>query len=88
MVSDDKGEMTNIARYYHGHCCTLYSEQTPFLKKITAKLGDLNDTDFANLELFKGRITRVSNEAATQACKLYVDAEQTFIQGGIDSFAQ
>lgn len=85
-VSDENGQMTNTHRYLGGHVYNLYSESSSLMRQIGAKLGALTETDFKNAELFAGRIKRIAEEADRSNCKLYVDAEQTFLQAAIESF--
>jgi proline dehydrogenase len=87
-VSDEHGKMTNTHRYFGGHVYSLYSEPSPLMRQICAKLGALTDKDFKNADLFAGRIKRIAEEAERSNCKLYVDAEQTFLQAAIESFGQ
>ena len=71
--------MTNIARYANGHLFTIDGARTPLMAQIGTVLGDLNESDYANLDLFYGRINKLGDIASERNCKLYVDAEQTFI---------
>ena len=81
--------MSNIARYTNGHLFDLYgAERTALVEQIGAKLGDLSASDYTNLDKFAGRIKHISEVAHSRNCQLYVDAEQTFIQAGIESFGQ
>jgi len=80
--------MTNVARYANGHLISLDGTHTPLTKQIGTVLGDLNEADFANLDLFTGRVNKLGEVADKRNCKLYIDAEQTFIQGAIQSIGQ
>lgn len=79
--------MTNIHRYYGGHVFKLSGPDTQLLKQIQTKIGQMTDEDHRNAKLFVARCNRITNQAAESNCKLYVDAEQTYIQSAIESFA-
>jgi len=81
-------QMSEIARYTKGHLFSLYSSRTALVEQIATKLGGLNAKDFADFDLFKGRVIKLSDFASERNCLLYVDAEQTFIQTAIESFGQ
>lgn len=85
-LCNEQGQMTNTHRYYGGHVYSLYFEPSGLLRQIAAKLGALTDVDFKNAALFAGRIRRIAEEAERSNCKLYIDAEQTFLQAAIESF--
>ena len=81
--------MSNIARYTNGHLFDIYgAERTDLIEQIGSKLGDLNSADYTNVDKFAGRVKHLSEVAHSRNCQLYVDAEQTFIQAGIESFGQ
>lgn len=86
--ASNANELRNIDRYIGGHLFQVYGERTPLLEKIATQLGGLSDDDFANLDLFLGRIRALAGHANQKNCLLYVDAEQTFIQDAIESFGQ
>jgi len=72
--------MTNIARYKNGHLFDMYSdERSALIEQLGAKLGGMTAADYANLDLFYGRMRNLSETAKASNCSLYVDAEQTFI---------
>lgn len=48
----------------------------------------MQESDFGIFKKFAERVTKLGDYAAEQNCKLYVDAEQTFVQGAIESFGQ
>lgn len=77
-----------MQRYANGHLFPIYGERSPLMEDIARKLGNLTDEDFANLDLFNGRIRKLTEHANNKNCLLYVDAEQTFIQAAIESFGQ
>jgi hypothetical protein len=52
------------------------------------QLGGMTSEDFKAFDKFTERLRKVSDYAAGRNCLLYVDAEQTFIQTGIESFGQ
>ena len=58
------------------------------MMQIANKLGQLNDKDIKDASLFRERIIKIADEAKKGNCKLYVDAEQTFLQAAIESFGQ
>jgi hypothetical protein len=78
-VSDKDGNMLNINRYIGGHVCSMYGEPNSLLNQIMVRLGGLTSQDISDTKLFIDRIKRISDEAAAKNCKLYVDAEQTYI---------
>lgn len=81
--------MNNIALYKNGHLFDLYaSDCTELEKKIALALGGVTEADLENFRLFAARVKNLSEEAFRRNCKLYVDAEQTFIQAAIESFGQ
>jgi hypothetical protein len=50
--------------------------------------GDFEDSDFTKFELFKGRIDKLISSAIKHKSRLYLDAEQTYIQTAIEMFGQ
>lgn len=46
------------------------------------------EEDFKLFDKFADRVVQLGDYAAEHNCKLYVDAEQTFVQGAIESFGQ
>ena len=82
--------MTNIARYKNGHLFSLFGKapRTALVNQLAAVLGGVNADDLANVEKFADRVRRLSRVAHERNCKLYVDAEQSFIQAAIESFGQ
>ena len=74
-LSHGTDRMTNIARYANGHLFSMDGTRTPLIKQIAIALGDLNEVDFANLDLFVGRIKQLCEISHQRNCKLYVDAE-------------
>lgn len=87
-ISDEFDNMTNVHRYYGGHVYSVYRPDSELMKQIVVRLGGLNEEDFKNAKLFVARIRRISDVASEKNCKLYVDAEQTYIQAAIESFGQ
>ena len=70
--------MTNIARYTNGHLFDMYSGEqgrTALVTQLGAKLGGMTGEDYANLDLFYGRMRHLSEFARDRNCSLYVDAE-------------
>ncbi len=55
--------------------------------KIAEALG-LEEKWIREVEIFSDRLMLVSGQAFERDCKLFVDAEQTQIQVGIDLFAK
>ena len=78
--------MSNIARYTAGHLFQIDGARTPLVEQIATTLGGLNETDFEDLDRFVQRTNQLCEVASEHDCKLYVDAEQTFIQAAIESF--
>ena len=75
-------EMSNLARYKNGHLFDLYNlgaDRSPLMEQIGAKLGGLTAKDFSNFDKFSQRVRHLSDVATSRNCRLYVDAEQTFI---------
>lgn len=56
--------------------------------QIAEKLGGMDASDFQKYQYFKDRTLSFTEYAAERNTSLYVDAEQTFIQYGIESFGQ
>ena len=67
--------MTNIARYTNGHLFTIDGNRTALTNQIASVLGDVKESDYENMDLFYGRINKLSDVANDKNCKLYVDAE-------------
>lgn len=80
--------MTALARYKNGHLFHLYREQTQLERQIAVKVGQVTDADFQKYAYFKERTINFCQYAADRNVSLYVDAEQSFIQYGIESFGQ
>lgn len=79
--------MTAIHRYAGGHLFRMYGDaRTDLEEQIARVCGGMTDQDFAKLDLFYGRVHQIATLAQERNCSLYVDAEQTFIQPGIESF--
>ena len=75
-------EMSNLARYKNGHLFDLYNikaDRSPLMEQLGAKLGGLTAKDFSNFDKFSQRVRHLSDVATSRNCRLYVDAEQTFI---------
>ncbi|MFM7883584.1 MAG: hypothetical protein ACKO8H_17785, partial [Microcystis panniformis] len=87
-ISDEYGNITNLHRYYGGHVYSMYRPDSELMKQVVVKLGGLNEEDLKHAKLFVARIKRISDVAREKNCKLYVDAEQTYIQAAIESFGQ
>ena len=74
--------MSNIARFKNGHLYDLYrigEHRNPLLKQIGAKLGGLTETDFSDFDKFAERMYLLTELGIERNCRLWVDAEQTFI---------
>jgi len=56
--------------------------------EVATKLGSMTEEDFKKYQYFKDRTLSFTEYAAERNTSLYVDAEQTFIQYGIESFGQ
>ena len=54
-------------------------QRTKLVEDIGRVLGDMNETDYANFDKFAERAIELGDLATKRGCKLYVDAEQTFI---------
>lgn len=85
-VADQSGKMTPLARYKGGHLFDLYGEMTDLEVQIAEKTGGMTQADFQKFEYFRSRANSLTDYAAERGTSLYVDAEQTFIQYGIESF--
>lgn len=65
----------------------LFSDKkNPFLTKIASKLG-VTPSDVNVFETFIRRVLDITNESAKNNCVMYIDAEQTYMQRGLDSIA-
>jgi hypothetical protein len=82
-----EGQMTPVARYRGAHLFSLERDMTSLEVQIASQLG-VTASDLQKFEIFKGRCTRFGSYANERNCSLYVDAEQSFIQYGIESFGQ
>lgn len=80
--------MSALARYKAGHLFSLYEPMTNLEKQIAMKIGDMSESDFTKFELFKERTLSFTDYAAERNTSLYVDAEQSYLQYGIESFGQ
>lgn len=78
--------MSNTARYTNGHLFSVYGDRNPLTEQLARTLGGLNDLDFENFDKFAQRAQQLGDLALEKNLKLYVDAEQTFIQDAIESF--
>lgn len=78
--------MTPLARYKGGHLFDLYSPMTALEVQIAEAVGGMESNDFQKFEYFRERANSLTDYAAERGTSLYVDAEQTFIQYGIESF--
>lgn len=80
--------MKAISRYYGGHLFNLYRPMSSLETQLAYKLGNMTPEDIKKFELFIGRTLDLTKYANERNCSLYVDAEQSFIQYGIESFGQ
>jgi proline dehydrogenase len=87
-LSDTNGQMSAVARYKAGHLFDLYEPMTKLEKQIATKIADMSESDFTKFELFKERTHSFTDYAAERNTSLYVDAEQSYLQYGIESFGQ
>lgn len=82
------GQMTPVARYRGGHLFQIYRDMSGLEKKIATKLAEFSHEDFMKFERFKERTLAFTDHADQRNCGLYVDAEQSFLQYGIESIGQ
>lgn len=80
--------MTPVSRYLGGHLFSLYRPMTDLETQIATKLGGLDASDFTKFKSFADRTTSFVEYADQKNTSLYVDAEQSFLQYGIESFGQ
>ena len=87
-LTDSNGEMTALARYKNGHLFSLEAPLSPLEKLIATQIAGMESSDFQKFELFKERTMSFTEYAKERNTSLYVDAEQSFLQYGIESFGQ
>ena len=76
-----------MERYANAHLFPLYHEKrNPFLNSIAAKLG-VTPSDFSTYDTFIRRVLDITTLSYEKKCLLYVDAEQSYMQRGLDSIA-
>lgn len=78
--------MTALARYKNGHLFSLDEPLSPLETLIATEVAGMNESDFHKFELFKERTLSFTEYAEERNTSLYVDAEQSFLQYGIESF--
>ena len=73
--------------YGNAHLFQLKSQnRLPILEKISKVLG-VTSEDLKHFELFAQRMMSMTELAQKNNCLLYIDAEQTYMQRGIESIA-
>ena len=80
--------MKNVSRYMGGHLFRLDRPMSAIERQLAEKLGGLTEEDFQKFESFKGRTNNFTKFSHERGCVLYIDAEQSFLQGAIESFGQ
>lgn len=87
-LSDEQGRMTPVSRYLGGHLFNLYRPMTGLEVQMAEQLGGMEQSDFEKYASFVDRTLTFTDYANERNTSLYVDAEQSFIQYGIESFGQ
>ena len=84
---EDSDSLTRLERYANGHLFPLFSENKhPILSKIASYLG-VTPSDMVILDTFNRRVLEITTLSHSRNCLLYVDAEQSYMQRGLDSIA-
>lgn len=84
-----KDEIGRIEFYENVHAHYVFSDNhnTAIIRKICLSLGLKRNTRKA-LERFQQRVIKIVDRAAVYGTKLFIDAEQTYIQKALDSFTR
>ena len=81
------GQLSRVERYANGHLFPIFSEKkNAFLTQIAASLG-VTPSDMEIFDTFIRRVVDITTLAHQRNCLLYVDAEQSYMQRGLDSIA-
>jgi proline dehydrogenase len=85
---ENNGEtVSRVERYANAHLFPLYHEKrNPFLSKMALQLG-VTPSDASIFETFIRRVLDITTLSLEKNCLLYVDAEQSYMQRGLDSIA-
>ena len=85
---DNQGEtLSRVERYANAHLFPLYQEhKNPFLSKMSLQLG-VTPSDLSIFDTFIRRVLDITTLSHEKNCLLYVDAEQSYMQRGLDSIA-
>ena len=85
---DNQGEtISRVERYANAHLFPLYHEnKSPFLSKMALQLG-VTPSDASIFDTFIRRVVDITTLSNEKNCLLYVDAEQSYMQRGLDSIA-
>jgi len=76
-----------VERYANGHLLSIFPEnRSVFNQHIATKLGVTAD-DLSIFETFSGQVVEITALSHQRNCLLYVDAEQSYMQRGLDSIA-
>lgn len=79
--------ISRVERYANGHLFPIYPEKKfPFLTQIAQQLG-VTPSDLTIFDTFIRRIIDITTLSHERNCLLYVDAEQSYMQRGLDSIA-
>lgn len=79
--------ISKVERYANAHLFPLYQEnKDPFLIKIALELG-VTPSDLGVFDTFIRRVLDITTLSHEKNCLLYVDAEQSYMQRGLDSIA-
>jgi len=86
--SDNTGDsLSRVERYANGHLLSIFPEnRSVFNQHIATKLGVTAD-DLSIFETFSGQVVEITALSHQRNCLLYVDAEQSYMQRGLDSIA-
>jgi hypothetical protein len=84
LVSQIKGnqnQMDAVTRYANGHLFRFYETgpRTSLVKAIAHHYANTTENDWADFDLYAGRVKRIAEFSAERNCYLYADAEQTWL---------
>lgn len=86
---NDTPYVSHLERYANGHLLDVSDPSNELNKRIALGCGvGLTEQDMGHFVRFSDRVNRLTERANEVNCALLIDAEQTYMQAAIDSFAQ
>lgn len=85
---NDTPYVSQLERYANGHLLDVSDPSNELNRRIALGCGvGLTEQDMGHFVNFSHRINRLTEHANEVNCALLIDAEQTYMQAAIDSFA-